>query len=108
MARNTIALATVPERVSILETKVDNIEEKIDDLKTDVKDMHECLDKTRDLLADKLKEMSVESVKQHEDLGKKIKDLEQFKQKWVYLSAGAIAAMGWVTAHATTILGFFK
>jgi tetrahydromethanopterin S-methyltransferase subunit B len=43
MARES--LATVPERVSVLETKVDNIEEKIDDLKVDVKDMHDCLDR---------------------------------------------------------------
>lgn len=108
MASKTISLASVPERVSILETKVDNIEEKIDDLKSDVKEMHDCLDKTRDLLADKLKEMSVESVKQHEDLGKKIKELEQFKQKWVYLSAGAIAALGWVTAHSDKLFSLIK
>ena len=108
MATKTISLASVPERVSVLETKVDNIEEKIDDLKSDVKEMHDCLDNTRDLLADKLKEMSIESVKQHEDLGKKIKELEQFKQKWVYLSAGAIAALGWITAHADKISGLIK
>ena len=108
MARNGIALSTVPERVSILETKVDNIEEKIDDLKADVKEMHDCLDNTRDLISEKLKEMSIESVKQHEDLGKKIKELEQFKQKWVYLSAGAIAVLGWATAHSETLLKFIK
>ena len=50
MARTAaaVALATVPERVSVLETKVDNIEEKLDDIKVDVKDMHDCLDRTRD------------------------------------------------------------
>jgi methylthioribose-1-phosphate isomerase len=108
MAGSRIALATVPERVSILETKVDNIEEKIDNLKSDVKEMHDCLDNTRDLLAAQLKEMSADSVKQHEDLGKKIKELEQFKQKWVYLSAGAIATLGWVTAHADKLTTLIK
>ena len=38
----------------------------------------------------------------------KIKDLEQFKTKWVYLSAGAIAALGWVTAHSETLIGLLK
>lgn len=108
MAGSKSLLVTVPERVSVLETKVDNIEEKIDDLKADVKEMHDCLDNTRDILAAQLKELSVDSVKQHEDLGKKIKELEQFKQKWVYLSAGAVASLGWVSAHSQTLIGLFK
>ena len=102
------ALATVPERVSVLETKVDNIEEKIDDLKVDLKDMHDCLDKTRDNIMDQLAVMHKVNVDQHGDMSGKIKDLEQFKTKWVYLSAGAIAALGWVTAHSETLLGLLK
>ena len=98
------ALSTVPERVSVLETKVDNIEEKIDDLKTDVKDMHDCLDRTRDSIMDQLAVMHKVNVEQHSDMAGKIKDLEQFKTKWVYLSAGAIAALGWVTAHSDTLI----
>ena len=88
MAKSALALSTVPERVSVLETKVDNIEEKIDELKADVKEMHDCLD--------------------NKELGKKIEELEQFKQKWVYLSAGAITVAGWATAHADTILSVLK
>jgi flagellar capping protein FliD len=97
------ALSTVPERVSVLETKVDNIEEKIDDLKTDVKDMHDCLDRTRDSIMDQLAVMHKVNVDQHGDMATKIKDLEQFKTKWVYLSAGAVAALGWVSGHADTL-----
>jgi len=102
------ALATVPERVSVLETKVDNIEEKIDNLKTDVKDMHDCLDRTRDSIMDQLAVMHKVNVDQHTDMAGKIKELEQFKTKWVYLGAGALAALGWITAHAETILGILK
>ena len=108
MAKSALALSSVPERVSVLETKVDNIEEKIDELKADVKEMHDCLDKTRDQLADTLKEMSDASVGRHKELGRKIEDLEEFKQKWVYLSAGAIAVLGWASAHADTILSVLK
>ena len=107
MARTGIALSTVPERVSILETKVDNLEEKIDDLKVDVKDMHDCLDRTRDGIMAQLKVMHDANVSQHGDMATKIKDLEQFKTKWVYLSAGALAALGWVSGHADTLTKIF-
>ena len=108
MAKTALALSSVPERVSVLETKVDNIEEKIDELKVNVKEMHECLDKTRDQLADTLKEMGEASAGRHKELGKKIEELEQFKQKWVYLSAGAIAVLSWATAHSYTLVGLIK
>ena len=41
-------------------------------------------------------------------LDKKVKELEQFKTKWVYMTAGAIAALGFVSGHATTLLALFK
>jgi tetrahydromethanopterin S-methyltransferase subunit B len=104
----TATLATVPERVSVLETKVDNIEEKIDDLKINIKDMHDCLDKTRDDIMDQLAVMHRANGDQHSNMAGKIKDLEQFKTKWVYLSAGALAAAGWISGHAETILGIIK
>ena len=91
-----------------METKVDNIEEKIDDLKVDVKDMHDCLDKTRDSIMDQLAVMHQANIDQHGDMASKIKALEQFKTKWVYLSAGAIAALGWVTAQSETLIGLLK
>jgi hypothetical protein len=50
-------LATLPERVSVVETKVDNIEEKLGELKEDVKDLHVCLDRTGESLHTALKEM---------------------------------------------------
>ena len=41
-------MATTVERLGIVETKVENLSEKMDDLKIDVREMHDCLDKTRD------------------------------------------------------------
>ena len=104
----TATLATVPERVSVLETKVDNIEEKIDDLKINIRDMHDCLDKTRDDIMDQLAVMHQANVEQHGDMAGKIKDLEQFKTKWVYLSAGGLAVLGWASGHAETLLSIIK
>ena len=50
-------MTTTAERIGIVETKVQNLDEKLDDLKVDVKDMHDCLDKTRNGLTEKLDEM---------------------------------------------------
>ena len=119
-------LAILPERVSVLETQVENINEKLVELKADVKEMHDCLDNTRDLLAEKLEKMQEEYRRNsskyfehadklhaedqvaHNALDKKIKDLEQFKTKWIYMSAGAIAGLGWISGHSPALLSLFK
>ena len=119
-------LATMPERVAVVETKVDSMIVCIDEIKHDVKDMHDCLDNTRDLLASKLEKMQdeyransskffdhadklhAEDQLAHVALDKKVKELEQFKTKWVYMTAGAIAALGWLSGHSTALLSLFK
>jgi tetrahydromethanopterin S-methyltransferase subunit B len=58
-------MATTVERRGIVETKVENLSEKMDELKVDVKDMHDCLDRTRDDIKDQLKEMYDASCTQH-------------------------------------------
>jgi predicted nucleic acid-binding Zn-ribbon protein len=105
-------LATLPERVAVVEEKVHQIEEKIDDLKVDVKDMHDCLDQTRDLITEKLSEMSKSSNEQHADLYKKIGDLEKVKSKFtMYAMVGLAfaAGAGWINAinfpHILKFLG---
>ena len=119
-------LAELPERVGIVETKVEHLNEKMDDLKVDVKEMHDCLDQTRDLLSDKLEKMQdeyranstkffehadklhAEDQASHSALDKKIKELEAFKTKWVYMTAGGIAVLGFMSGHATALSNFFK
>jgi len=116
------ALQTVPERVSVLETKVDNVEEKIDDLKVDVKDMHDCLDQTRDRVLAQLdimtseyranaanyyqhaNKLNAQQTEQHNELADKISELEKFKQKWLWTSAGALAILGWVSGHMDLVV----
>jgi uncharacterized coiled-coil DUF342 family protein len=101
-------MASTVERLGIVETKVENLDSKIDDLKIDVKEMHECLDRTGDSLHAALKEMTKNSAEAHDDLAKKISDLEKFKTKWMYLIMGGIAVMGWVGGHATALSTFLK
>lgn len=101
-------MATTVERLGIVETKVENLNEKLDELKTDVKEMHDCLDQTRDSLIGKLDQMYSASCTQHAELATKISDLEKWKQKWVYMIAGGAVVVSWATAHADTILKIIK
>jgi chromosome segregation ATPase len=123
-------LAVLPERVSVLETQVENISEKLIDLKADVKEMHDCLDNTRDLLADKLEKMQeeyrnnagryfehadklhAEDVATHSKLGSRIDELEKLKSKWTMYVMAALAfaaGTGWLNAvsfpHILKFLG---
>jgi uncharacterized coiled-coil protein SlyX len=123
-------LAVLPERVSVLETQVENINEKLTDLKSDVRDMHDCLDQTRDLLSDKLKEMTDEyransgkyfehadklhaaDVATHEKMDARLDELEKTKNKYtmyIMVVLAFAAGTGWLNAvsfpHILKFLG---
>ena len=101
MAAANTALSTLPERVSVLETKLENVDYKLDDIKTDVKDMNITITET-------LTKMQEASTKQHGELANKIKELEGFKNKWTYTILGGIAVLGWVSGHLGSITQFLK
>ena len=101
-------MASTAERLGIVETKVHTLDEKLDDLKVDVKDVHDCLDKTRDDLTEQLKTMYDASCTQHSALAKEINALKSQRDKWVWLSAGALAAIGWVSGHMEIITKIFQ
>jgi uncharacterized coiled-coil DUF342 family protein len=121
-----IHMASQTERLGIVETKVQHIDGKLDDLKNDVKEMHDCLDATRDGFNERLdkmleeyrenrdkfyvhaKELHEDGKKDHKDLYGKISELEKFKQKWVYMVMGGLAVLGWVSGHLDKIIGFVK
>jgi hypothetical protein len=101
-------MATTVERIGVVETKVENLNEKLDELKIDVKDMHDCLDKTRDGLLEKLDEMYDASCSQHSQLAKELSSLKSERDRWVWLGAGALAALGWASGHTEFLSAFFK
>lgn len=101
-------MATTVERLGIVETKVENLGEKLDDLKVDVKEMHDCLDKTRDDLKSQLEVMYNASCEQHAELAKKISELEKIRQKTMWMVAGGVAALGIFSGHLKEILAFFN
>ena len=94
-------IAMLPERVAIVETKVQQIEEKIDELKLDVKEMHDCLDLTRDGIMKQLDKMHEESCAQHNELAGKVKEIQTFKNKvsmYVMAALAFAAGTGWLNA----------
>ena len=93
-------MATTPERLGIVETKVQNLEEKIDELKDDVREGHKEL-KTQ------LETMYDASCSQHAALATELSALKKEKDKWVWLVGGAIAFLGWLSGHSDKILAFF-
>ena len=99
-------MATTVERIGIVETKVENLSEKLDDLKVDVKEMHDCLDKTRDDLKSQLELMYNASCEQHAELAKKIGNLEQIRQKMIWMVAGGVAFAGILSGHFEKIIAF--
>ena len=101
-------MATTVERIGIVETKVENLNEKMDELKVDVKDMHDCLDKTRDDLKIKLDEMQEASSIKHAELAKKISGLEKIRERTMWMAAGAVAFAGILSGHLDKILAFLK
>ena len=123
-------LSALPERVGIVETKVESIKEQISDLKTDVREMHDCLDNTRDLLADKLEKMQeeyransgkyfehadklhAEDQEAHSKLAGRIGEIEKLKNKYTMYAMVALAfaaGTGWLNAtsfpHVLKFLG---
>ena len=101
-------MASTIERLGIVETKVENLNEKLDDLKVDVKEMHDCLDKTRDTIEAKLEVMYQASCTQHAEMAKKMSTMERFKDKWMYTFGGGMIVLSWASAHADSILSILK
>lgn len=101
-------MAGLEERMGIVETKVENLAEKLDSIKVDVKEMHDCLDNTRDQLAEQLDKMYNASCEQHAAMSKRIGEIEKLKDKWTYAAAGGVAILGWASGHAEKILNFIK
>jgi predicted nuclease with TOPRIM domain len=119
-------MAVLPERVAVVETKVDamivcieSIKDSQKDIRDDVKEMHDCLDQTRDILADKLEKMQAEyranstkyfehaeklhaeDVATDEKLAGKIAELEKAKNKWtmyIMVALAFAAGTGWLNS----------
>ena len=130
-------MATLPERVAVVETKLDamvvcieSIKESQKDIRSDVKDLHDCLDNTRELLADKLEKMQEEHRENsnkyfehaeklhaadsviHDKMDIRLDDLEKAKSKitmYIMIVLAFAAGTGWLNSvsfpHILKFLG---
>ena len=101
-------MASTTERLGIVETKVEVLGEKLDEIKVDVKDLHDCLDRTRDGLKEQLDQMYQASCSQHAELAKKISELEKIREKTMWMVAGAVAMAGIFSGHLDKLLAFLQ
>ena len=104
-------MATTVERLGIVETKVANLDEKIDEIKVDVNQLgsgiNSRLDQMYDASCTQHAELAKSVKSTHTELDAKISELQQFKQKWMYLILGGIAVLGFVSGHFEALVKIF-
>lgn len=103
-------MPTVAERVSVVEVQVVNLDEKIDEIKVDVNQMGSGIQSRLDQMYEASCQQHAELAKSikntHSELDAKISELQEFKQKWVYLILGVLAALGFISGHIESIAKF--
>jgi len=104
-------MPTVAERVSVVEVQVANLNEKIDDIKTDVNQLGagitQRLDQMYDASCSQHAELASSIKNTHTELDAKISELQQFKQKWVYMVLGGVAVLGFLSGHLDALVKIF-
>lgn len=78
---------TVNSRVAVLETQVEVINNKLDEVRADIKEVHACLHKTRELILNEVKALRSEESQAHKDQDQRIKVLENWR--WYVLGITA-------------------
>ena len=81
---------TLNSRVAVLETQVDTINSKLDEVKADIKEVHNCLHKTRELILAELKTLRQEENAAHDKFNDRLVVLEN----WRWYILGIAAAVG--------------
>lgn len=80
---------TLNSRVAVLETKVEAISIKIDEVRSDIKEVHVCLHKTREMILDQIKTLRIEEHQAHDKQNDRIAKLEN----WRWYVLGIVAAV---------------
>lgn len=83
-------MPTTNERVAVLETKVDNLKE--------------TLTESHNKLIDQIDNMREENSKEHAKVMLMLDELMMFKNKWVWIGAGALTIISLVFGHLETIV----
>ena len=83
-------MPTQPERIAILETKVDNLKE--------------CLTESHNKLIDQIDDMRVQNSLEHAKVMKLLDDLMLFKNKWVWVGGASLTVLSLIFGHLETII----
>jgi DNA-binding transcriptional regulator YiaG len=81
---------TLNSRVAVVETKVEAISSKLDEVRDEIKEVHACLHKTRELILTEIKALRQEENAQHEQFNKRVVVLEN----WRWYLIGIACAVG--------------
>ena len=81
---------TLNSRVAVVETKLEALTAKLDEVKDDIKEVHACLHKTRELILSEIKLLRQEDNVAHKDMGQRIMNLEN----WRWYVIGIATAAG--------------
>ena len=86
-------MATIPERIAIVETKVDSLKEHLEASRTDIIQQIDLMKET--------------NTKEHAVVMAKLDDLTRFKDKWVWVGGGVLTILSLVFGHLETIIKYF-
>jgi len=81
---------TVNSRVAVLESQVDTISTKLDEVRSDIKEVHACLHKTRELILEQISQLRTEENTQHDKFNSRLTQLEM----WRWYVIGIATAIG--------------
>jgi len=93
-------MATIPERIAVVETKVDSLKEGIDDLK-------HCLDDSHTKMMKQLDDYREENARDHAKVMKQLDELMLFKNKGMWLGGAILTLLSLVFGHLETIIRYF-
>jgi archaellum component FlaC len=105
-------------RIAVLETRVDGFKDDFQEMKQELKELHNCVDNTRnelngcinrssEELKSNLEEIRRLSTEQHVDLSAEIKSIKEFKNKWVWTIVGLLAGLTWAVNHLDILSKLF-
>jgi DNA anti-recombination protein RmuC len=81
---------TLNSRVAVLETKVEAVSVKLDEVRDDIKEVHACLHKTRELILSQIDSLRFEDNTAHKEQNARISALEN----WRWYVVGIATAAG--------------
>jgi hypothetical protein len=83
---------TLNSRVAVVETKLEALTVKLDEVRSDIKEVHACLHKTRELILSEIKTLRQEDNVAHKDMNHRIMNLENWR--WYVIGIATAIAVG--------------